>query len=149
MSQLTSLLYEIVDSWSREQQEQMINILQENNKIATEYLISSIIYSVVIKGDNVEVEFANAEYGKYVDEGRLPGKFPPLDAIKEWCQVKGIPESAAFPIAKSIAENGIPPVQFLDVPFNNADKLVELILEQLTKEMTIELQRVVDTNFKK
>jgi hypothetical protein len=149
MSQLTSLLYEIVDSWSREQQEQMINILQENNKIATGYLISSIIYSVVIKGDNVEVEFANAEYGKYVDEGRLPGKFPPLDAIKEWCQVKGIPESAAFPIAKSIAENGIPPVQFLDVPFNNADKLVELISEQLTKEMTIELQRVVDTNFKK
>jgi len=34
---------------------------------------------------------------------------PPVDPIRKWCREKGIPEGAAFAIAKSIAENGIPP----------------------------------------
>ena len=31
-----------------------------------------------------------AEYGLYVDEGRRPGKFPPVDKIKEWIKSKPI-----------------------------------------------------------
>jgi hypothetical protein len=149
---INSVLYDIVSAWSKEQVDQMKSILEDNKpfgKIASGYLVSSIIYHALIRGDGLDLTFANADYGKYVDAGRLPGKFPPLDAIKDWCKVKDIPESAAFPIAKSIKENGIPYVQFLDVPFNNLEKLLNEMSEVLTKEMRVELQQVVDTEFKK
>lgn len=38
--------------------------------------------------------------------GRAPGKPPPLNAIKQWCEVKGIPVTAAYPITLSIARKG-------------------------------------------
>ena len=64
------------------------------------------------------------EYGKYLDEGvkgsrdsrrggnspyKFSGRFKAVnvDAIRKWCQKKGIPTGAAYPIAKGIYEKGI------------------------------------------
>jgi hypothetical protein len=45
-----------------------------------------------------------------VEYGRARGaKQPPLDAIREWCISKGIDPEYAYPIARAIAEDGIPP----------------------------------------
>jgi len=50
--------------------------------------------------------FNDTEYASYADKGRRPGRMPPVDAIKAWCRVKGIPENAAYPIALKIAREG-------------------------------------------
>lgn len=38
--------------------------------------------------------------------GRAPGRMPPTAAIRQWCQQKGIDPAFAFPIARSIGEQG-------------------------------------------
>ena len=49
------------------------------------------------------------DYFIYVDKGRKAGsKMPPLEPIRQWCRDREIPISAAYPIAKKIAEEGIP-----------------------------------------
>ena len=52
------------------------------------------------------------KYAPYVEFGTRP-HFPPLDAIREWCRVRGIDEGAAYPIARAIAERGLPERPFL------------------------------------
>src|SRR5262245_5044325 len=52
------------------------------------------------------------KYAPYVELGTRP-HWPPLDAIREWCRVRGIPETAAFPIARAIARRGLPERPFL------------------------------------
>ena len=61
--------------------------------------------------------FNMPEYWKYVEYGRRPGKFPPINAIENWIKIKGIVPRAikgkvpstktlAFLIARSIAKHG-------------------------------------------
>ena len=54
-------------------------------------------------------------YGQQLETGRRAGKFPPIDAIKQWIQDKGIASriqgqisisSLAFLIARKIAKKG-------------------------------------------
>jgi hypothetical protein len=74
------------------------------------------------------------EYGEFVDQGvkgtkdkrrggATPYKFRKgkhkmvnVGAIKEWCKRKGIPQGAAFPIARSIHEKGIKRSLFFSKP---------------------------------
>lgn len=62
------------------------------------------------------------QYGIYVHSGRKPGKMPPISALKEWASARNIPESALYPIAKKIGEEGTEPQPFLDELYN--DKLI-------------------------
>ena len=55
---------------------------------------------------------ATAHYAPYVEFGTRP-HFPPLEPIREWCRSRGIPEEAAFPIARAISERGSPERPFL------------------------------------
>lgn len=77
------------------------------NAVATGNLVRSIHFKVEWSGKAYGIEFEMADYGVYVDGGRRPGGFPPLERIREWCRVKGIPVRAAYPIARRIAEEGI------------------------------------------
>ena len=60
-----------------------------------------------------EIEYIMPDHYKWVDSGRGPGKQPPLEKIAEWTIRKGIPEKAAFPIARKIGQEGIAPSPFL------------------------------------
>lgn len=42
-----------------------------------------------------------------------PSPLPPLDAIRAWTEIRGIPDEAVFPIALQIAREGISPQPFL------------------------------------
>jgi len=53
-----------------------------------------------------------------VVKGRGAGKrFPPIDVIKDWVVRHGMPESAAYPVARKIAVKGITPKPFLRQAF--------------------------------
>lgn len=51
------------------------------------------------------------DYWKFQEDGRGPGRFSPIDEIREWIRIKGqplygIPETAAFAIARKHAQEG-------------------------------------------
>lgn len=52
--------------------------------------------------------FNTAPHAVYVEGGRRPGaKMPPLDPIRAWVLRHGMPASAAWPVARKIARDGI------------------------------------------
>lgn len=57
------------------------------------------------------------KYAVVVHEGRRAGsRMPPLDPIKAWARRHGLPESAAFPIARKIARKGTKGRKYLAGP---------------------------------
>ena len=60
-------------------------------------------------------------YALYVHEGTgpavgRPAFFPPLEAIRAWAKRHGLPEAAAFPIARAIGRRGLRPLKYLERP---------------------------------
>ena len=120
----------VLESWGDDVLSSMRNILSTNGKIASGNLISSLKYEITFNGTNLDIEFQMPEYVEFVNRGRKPGKMPPISSIQQWTQIKGIPQKAAFPIAKKIAKEGIKATPFF------AD---------LTNVSQVRLMAVVDT----
>lgn len=98
------------------------SLLIRDNKKATGNLIQSIRpLSIEVRNNKVIGEIKLADYWKYVEYGRKPGKFPPIDKILGWVKAKpvlprpmnGLREPSekqiAFLIARKIARDGIKP----------------------------------------
>jgi hypothetical protein len=81
-----------------------------NDSYASGELYESMIIEVKDQGLRIFVG-STSHYAPYVEYGTRP-HFPPVSAIREWCRLKGIPESAAYPIARKIAERGTPEQPF-------------------------------------
>lgn len=96
---------------------------------ASGLLIDSMTSEVTRQGTNYEVTLNLQEYWYYIENGRLPGTWPNIDAIREWIEVKPIiPQPFQLPngntvipteqqltylISRSIYENGIEAKPFL------------------------------------
>ena len=134
------------------------------NKISSGFLYNSIQVDFGTDFDNggLQLEVSMADYGKYVDEGRLPGteiqksrttkkgnqvnyksytKFPPLAAIKNWVQQKPAltapnltTDQRAFLAARSIARDGIFPTNFIDKAIKNVEDKVVYYLGEYAAE---------------
>lgn len=90
--------------------EQYKSNLKANGHKATENLINSITSHITVNGYEYAIELTLEDYYKYVEEGRRPGKFPPVDKILEWIKVKNgkLPteKQLAFLISRKIANEG-------------------------------------------
>ena len=105
-------------------------------------LIDSIKGSINYDGKYVTVDISLQDYWKYVEYGRRPGKFPPVDKIREWIKVKPVlprpmangklptENQLAFLISHSIAEKGIKPRPILKETLN-AFQLEQRIYNQI------------------
>ena len=79
---------------------------------------SKLNFVFEIDGNFYEIVFHAPDYFKYVENGRGPGKNPPIKAIEDWITIKHITpyptakgvlptkKQLAFLIARSIGENG-------------------------------------------
>lgn len=77
-------------------------------------LKDSVEAKVSQEGSIHRLQILAAPHFRFVELGRKKGgKMPPLDAIRKWCEIKGIPVRAAFPIARAIQRNGIRPKHIL------------------------------------
>jgi hypothetical protein len=85
--------------------------LKTGGKVASKTLINSVSYQY--KEDIHVLEIYAESYFRFIEDGRKSGKQPPLSKIKTWCTYKGLPQSAAFPIARKIGLFGIPPKPIL------------------------------------
>lgn len=106
-------------------------------KQSTGRLYNSVRYQVKKELDRFVLYIYYKDYGKYVDEGRRPGKFPPVKSIKKWTKTKGIKEELAFAIAYSIYKFGIEPIRFSDYinrGFNDYTKISEAFRADITEE---------------
>lgn len=94
--------------------------LLDDDKKASGQLINSVSSEIKVGSDAFTVVLNLAEYWKYVEDGRKPGKFPPPKAILKWIQVKPViprpihgklptKEQLAFLIGRKIATEGIEP----------------------------------------
>lgn len=117
LTELEKALEEFLDALCAKWRE----LLKRDGKKATGDLIKSIQPMALKKSvSRIEGSIKARDYWKYVENGRRPGKFPPIDKIEKWIKVKPVKPIAvngrtpstrqlAFLIARSIATNGIKP----------------------------------------
>ena len=116
-------LQQVLDDFTKDVAETYKSLLLRDGKNATGELISSIkpMTPELVNG-TFECSLSLAPHWKYVENGRRPGKFPPIDNILEWVKVKPqlarpnrldrkeiSPKQLAFLVARKIATSGIQP----------------------------------------
>lgn len=155
-------LYRVLNEFADAFIENARRNLDSNNSNASRNLYESFEKIVEIGEDYFSVKIAMADYGKYLENGRGPGKMPPVDKIAEWVEVKPLSiapdingrtpsvKQVAFAISKKIAEEGTQPQPFFEPAkeqtirdFEDAinqaieddiyDYINELVIEQMNK----------------
>lgn len=92
--------------------------LAADDKKATGQLINSISTEIKVGSGTFEVVLNVVDYFKWVENGRKPGKFPPVDKILSWIKAKPViprpingklptENQLAFFIGRKIATEGI------------------------------------------
>ena len=123
--------------------------LLREGKVSSGKLVSSIKGEIEYDGRYFSVELNTADYFKYVNEGRKAGKFPPLNAIRQWITVKGIlprpykgrlptTNQLAYLIGRKISKQGIQGTHSLEKTEKNyrlEDRITEALLEVFEKEI--------------
>ena len=115
-------------------------------------LYRTISYSVSTGTGGWVVSVSLADYWKYVEYGRRPGKMPPMSAIENWINVKQIvPHSMtlksgktviptipqlSFLIARSIGRRGIAPKPLFQKSFEAAkQQFIQVIKDAITQDI--------------
>ena len=67
------------------------SLLIRDDKKASGNLISSLKpVSIQFKNNKYEADISIASYWKYVEYGRRPGRFPPINKILDWIKIKPV-----------------------------------------------------------
>lgn len=90
---------------------QLRQALREQDGVATGDLYESIDATVFESARLIQATaFSTLKYAIFYEEGRAPGRMPPVEKLEEWALLKGIPDdeakSVAWAIATTIAEEG-------------------------------------------
>jgi hypothetical protein len=128
--------------------------LRPHPKVASGSLVNSINYRLRPTANGVQVQLLSNDYLKYVDQGRKPGTYPPIQAIKKWASIKGIPQEAAWAIRRNIFKFGIKPTNVIkktlriietsrDANRKYEERMVENIIKQLEKTFNVAVSKSV------
>lgn len=110
---------------------------KSRNKFSTHELLNNFIVKATFNDNVFSVKLNTVDYFQYVEEGRRPGKFPPLFQIEEWINRKGIlpkpdsngklptQKSLAYMIGRKIANEGYKPTHYLAETMNELNKVYE------------------------
>ncbi len=122
-----------------------------DKEINASYKLLNSVETVVRRNDDEFIVTINLEdYWYYVENGRGPGKFPPIDKILEWIRVKPVipytdsrgrlptEEQLAFLIARKIANEG---TEGRKVLFETVDELNRHYLPILQKALDDDFAR--------
>ena len=125
-------------------------------KKASGNLINSI--STTYNPSNQEITVEMLDYWQYVNDGRKPGKYAPLDSIKDWIKQKGLKgrdkktgrfitkEKFAWGINTNIKKFGIAPTYFYDKAVENFEKYFE---DEAVKALDIDMETFFNNLFEK
>jgi len=111
--------------------------LVKHSKIATGTLYDSIKYT--ISKNQLSIDMAS--YGKFVNDGRKPGKFVPVDSLNKWLKIKGIDLKYSYVINRAIKERGIPRTNFMtnavELTVKEMDSLIEDFVDDIFENIKI------------
>jgi len=123
----------------------MVSLLKNNRpypKVASGSLVNSINYRLQETANGINLVLLANDYLKWVDRGRKPGTYPPIQAIQRWVAIKGIPKQAAWAIRTNIFKFGIKPTRViaktrfqLETNRTYAQKYERMIVDTLTKNI--------------
>ena len=128
----------------------LTRILTEENKRASGELIRSLDFKVMQDVNGLMLSILAADYFKYVDQGRRPGKMPPIKPIQSWIEQKNIVfrgldnRQTAFVIARSIGKKGIKPINAKQRMINEVQKNAAKILKIGAVK---DIQELIDKTF--
>lgn len=119
-----------------------------SNKVASGNLARSVEVQTRTNNNITELQVLMAEYGQWVQSGRLPGKgFVPVGSLMKWIKQRGLKgrdkkgkfmtdKSFAYAIQKNINKFGIRPANFLDVSIEKilADERITDLLGEAAYE---------------
>jgi hypothetical protein len=126
------------------------NKLKANDSYASGDLVNSIRGIVKQNGKYVVISIQLEDYWQYVENGRKAGKYPPINAIKNWISVKPVlprplksgklptANQLAFLIARKISKVGIKPKPFLKptiTDFDLINKVYNEVVNLLNKQL--------------
>lgn len=128
-----------------------------NDVNATDTLYNSVtLLPIEVNGNFFEVKISLEDYWKYVEKGRLPGKWPPISAIEKWVEIKPVlprpmkngklptNKQLAFLIARKIGLEGIKPRPLLQQSVEEVwDIMREYLEEALAKDVANEISMVM------
>jgi hypothetical protein len=119
-----------------------------SNKVASGTLARSVEVQTKTNNGITELQILMAEYGQWVQSGRLPGKgYVPIGSLLAWIKQRGLKgrdkkgkfmtdKSFAFAIQKNIRKFGIRPANFLDISMEKimADERITNLLGEAAYE---------------
>lgn len=148
-------LKETLEAYGQALEEAYRQEIVDNTAFASGRLFDSVRSVVEVDGHTIELSLSLEEYWKYVEEGRGPGRFPPLNKIEEWITMKNIapyPDSRgkvptvhqlAFLIGRSIAENGTEGKHLLDNALAHTEDWIRLIEEAIEADVSEEIDEIL------
>lgn len=104
---------------------------------------------VIVKENGLNAQLWGEDYAQQLETGRKAGKFPPINAIEQWIQDKGIANriqgeisisSLAFLIARKIANSGWKREQYGGVELISqviTDERIQRIINEVGEEQAI------------
>lgn len=144
-------LKEALETYGQVLEEQYREQIANTNAFASGRLFDSIHHIVTVEDHTIDLSLSLEDYWKYVEEGRGPGKFPPLDKIEEWIRIKPVapyPDSQgrvpsnkqlAFLIGRKIAEEGTEGRHLLQNAIDSTQDWMEIIEQAISKDIETEI----------
>ena len=129
-------------------------VFGQSPKVATGGLVESVNVKYNEGDESFSVEML--DYWQYVNDGRKPGKYVPLEPLKKWIKAKGLKgrnkktgrfitnESFAWGISTNIKKFGIAPTYFYDKAVEALEPVFE---EQVFQALGIDLETFFERVF--
>lgn len=149
-------LKEALDAYGQVLEDEYREQIADKDAFASGRLFDSVKHIVQVNDTAIELSLELEDYWKWVEEGRAPGKFPPLDKIEEWIRVKPVApypdskgkvpsnEQLAFLIGRKIAQEGTEGKHLLEDAMESTRDWMELIEEGIDKDVREQLDEVLN-----
>ncbi len=129
-------LRQVLDDIGKHTVEDFKNHLRNHNNTGKTY--DSITYKV---SDTILI-ISMDKAGKYIDEGRRPGKMPPINAISAWAKPKGLNPWA---VAINIKKFGIKPDPFIFKYYDNIKANKDQLIKAYGLDINTNINDLLET----
>lgn len=144
-------LKEALETYGQVLEDEYREQIASTGAFASGRLFDSVHHLVTVEDHTIDLCLSLEEYWKWVEEGRGPGKFPPLDKIEEWIRIKPVApypdakgrvpstQQLAFLIGRKIAQEGTEGKHLLDNAIASTQDWISLIDDAISKDIEIEI----------
>ena len=136
--ELIKRLYNTCVALSQKATKGMNQILSKNliPPINPSGIISQTGLDVSMSGSIITIQTHFPNYAYFVQYGRAAGTPPPIEPIREWCELHNLPEGAEWGVRRRIGERGTKGTHFL----TPLERMMEMLQKTLETESTVEFK---------